>query len=134
MLGRLEILTAISEQPGFSNSELQVPFDDEEDVLSSTAWASREHYERWLTASARDDILSGVGGLVADKGGALGTERTVVGTTAEGEAAERVRRSAELGTSRLLDWVLRAACAAELRHQSRLPSVPHRAESPSSGE
>ena len=48
VLGRLEILTAIRDQPGFLGAELQVPFDDEDDVLLSTAWASREHYERWL--------------------------------------------------------------------------------------
>ena len=66
-LGRLEILTAIRDQPGFLGAELQVPFDDEDDVLLSTAWASREHYERWLTDSARDDILGGVSGLVAEE-------------------------------------------------------------------
>ncbi len=66
-LGRLEILTAIRDQPGFLGAELQVPFDDEDDVLLSTAWASREHYERWLTGSARDDILGGLSGLVAEE-------------------------------------------------------------------
>ena len=44
-----------------------MPFDDEDDVLLSTAWASREHYERWLTARAHEDILDGVGGLVAEE-------------------------------------------------------------------
>ena len=67
VLGRLEMLTAIRDQPGFLGAELQVPFDDEDDVLLSTAWASREHYERWLTTRARDDILGGVAGLVAEE-------------------------------------------------------------------
>ena len=44
-----------------------MPFDDEDDVLLSTAWASREHYERWLTGSARADILGGLSGLVAEE-------------------------------------------------------------------
>ena len=67
VLGRLEILTAIRDQPGFLGAELQVPFDDEDDVLLSTAWASREHYERWLRARARKDILGGVGSLVSEE-------------------------------------------------------------------
>ena len=67
MLGRLEISTAVRDQPGFLGAEMQVPFDDEDDVLLSTAWASREHYERWLAGSAGDDILGGVGGLLAEE-------------------------------------------------------------------
>ena len=67
VLGRLKILTAIRDQPGFLGAEVQVPFDDEDDVLLSTAWASREHYELWLTARAREDILAGVAGLVAEE-------------------------------------------------------------------
>ena len=67
VLGRLEILTAIRDQPGFLGAELQLPFDDENHVLLSTAWASREHYERWLIGRAREDILRGVDGLVAEE-------------------------------------------------------------------
>jgi quinol monooxygenase YgiN len=66
VLDRLEILAAVGDQPGFLGAELHVPFDDDEHVLIWTAWASREHYERWLAGPSCADLLREVGPLVAE--------------------------------------------------------------------
>jgi len=67
VLGRLEILAVIGDQAGFLGGELHVPFDDDDHVLLSTAWASREHYERWFAGPACTDLLREVGDLVAEE-------------------------------------------------------------------
>lgn len=67
VLGRLEILAAIGEQPGLLGAELHIPFDDDDHVLLGTAWASREHYERWFVGPFCADLLREVAGLVAEE-------------------------------------------------------------------
>ena len=67
VLGRLEILAAVRNQPGFLGAELHVPDDDDDHVVIWTAWASREHYERWLAGPVCEDMLREVGDLVAEE-------------------------------------------------------------------
>ncbi len=50
---RLGILAAASEQPGFLGAELQVPLDDDEELLVTAGWASPEHYQAWLESPVR---------------------------------------------------------------------------------
>lgn len=64
-LGRLEVPAAARREPGLLAVELQVPFDDERRLLVWSAWASREHYERWLTGPACAEMLETIRGLLA---------------------------------------------------------------------
>jgi quinol monooxygenase YgiN len=66
-LDRLEVLAAARQEPGFLAVELQLPFDDEDCLLVWSAWASREHYERWLAGPACEEMLWEIGELVADE-------------------------------------------------------------------
>jgi quinol monooxygenase YgiN len=66
-LDRLEVLAAARREPGFLAVELQLPFDDEDGLLVWSAWASREHYERWLAGPACEDLLGQIGDLLTDE-------------------------------------------------------------------
>lgn len=65
-LERLELQAAIHRSPGLLAVEIQIPFDDDDRLLVSTAWASREHYERWLDSPACRELLQGIDEVVAD--------------------------------------------------------------------
>lgn len=65
-LDRLEVLTAARQQPGFLAAEVQVAFDDEDNVLVWSSWASREHYERWLASPLCAAMLREVSDLLAE--------------------------------------------------------------------
>lgn len=64
-LDRLEAFTAMREQPGFLAAEVQVPFDDQDQLLVCSSWASREHYERWLASPACEHMFREIAELVA---------------------------------------------------------------------
>jgi Uncharacterized conserved protein len=66
-LDRLEVLTAARQQPGFLAAEVQVAFDDEDDVLVWSSWASHEHYERWLASPLCEAMFHEVGDLLAQE-------------------------------------------------------------------
>ncbi|HJX48627.1 MAG TPA: antibiotic biosynthesis monooxygenase family protein [Gaiellaceae bacterium] len=66
-LDRLEVLTAARQQPGFLAAEVQVAFDDEDDVLVWSSWSSREHYDRWLGSPLCEAMLREVGDLLVEE-------------------------------------------------------------------
>ena len=66
-LGRLEVLGAARREPGFLAVEFQLPFDDEDRLLVWGAWASRDHYERWLNGPGREEMMREIGELLADE-------------------------------------------------------------------
>jgi heme-degrading monooxygenase HmoA len=65
-LERLELKAAIHRSPGLLAVEIQIPFDDDDRLLVSSAWSSREHYERWLDSSACRELLHGIEDVLAD--------------------------------------------------------------------
>ena len=67
VLDRLEVLTAARQQPGFLAAEVQVAFDDEDDVLVWSSWSSHEHYERWLASPLGEAMFHEVGDLLAQE-------------------------------------------------------------------
>ncbi|HVP75904.1 MAG TPA: antibiotic biosynthesis monooxygenase [Gaiellaceae bacterium] len=66
-LNRLEVITAAREQPGFLAAEVQVPYDDPNQLLVWSSWASREHYERWLASPACEAMFREIAKLVAEE-------------------------------------------------------------------
>lgn len=56
-LDRLEVLVAIREHAGFLGAAVLVPEDDAEGVLVEGSWASLEHFERWRSGPAPDELL-----------------------------------------------------------------------------
>ncbi len=61
------MLAAASDRPGFLGAELQVPYGDDDHVLITASWASREHYEAWLESPIREAVLQEVGDLLAEE-------------------------------------------------------------------
>jgi heme-degrading monooxygenase HmoA len=59
-LDRLQVFVAVREQPGFLAAEVMVPDDDPDLVLVAASWSSPEHYERWRSSTARDELLRGL--------------------------------------------------------------------------
>jgi len=66
VLDRVEVLTAVRNQPGFFAAEIQIPMDDEEHLLVWSSWASPEHHDRWLTGPACEQMLREIGDLAAE--------------------------------------------------------------------
>jgi len=66
-LDRLAVLAAKRGQPGFLAAEIQLPFEDDERLLVSSSWASREHYERWLRSPAGQEMLREIRRLLAEE-------------------------------------------------------------------
>ncbi len=64
---RLGVLAAASERPGFLGAELQVPYDDEDHLLVTASWASREHYGAWLESPIREALLQEVENLLVEE-------------------------------------------------------------------
>lgn len=64
-LDGLAVLAAKRGQPGFLAAEIQLPFEDDERLLVTSSWASREHYERWLGSSASQEMLREIRKLLA---------------------------------------------------------------------
>ena len=64
-LDGLEVLAAARHEPGFLAVELQLPFDDEDHLLVWSAWASREHYERWRNGPGCEEMLREISELLA---------------------------------------------------------------------
>jgi quinol monooxygenase YgiN len=61
------VLAAKQRQPGFLGAEIQLPFEDDQRLLVWSAWASREHYERWLTSIAGQELLRAIRPLLAEE-------------------------------------------------------------------
>jgi heme-degrading monooxygenase HmoA len=53
---RLGVFAAASEQPGFLGAELQLPLDDDDEVLVTAKWTSPEAYNGWLESGVRAAI------------------------------------------------------------------------------
>ena len=66
-LDRLAVLAAKRGQPGFLAAEIQLPLEDDERLLVSSSWASREHYERWLGSPAGQEMLREIRRLLAEE-------------------------------------------------------------------
>ena len=66
-LDRLEVFVAIRKQPGFLAVEILVPRDDPDRLVVAGSWSSPEHYERWRSSAARDELLGGLRPLLADE-------------------------------------------------------------------
>lgn len=66
-LDRLEVLAAARREPGFLAVELQLPFDDEDRLLVWSAWASREHYERWFAGPVCEEMLRKISEFLTDE-------------------------------------------------------------------
>ena len=57
---------AARDQPGFFSAEIQVPIDDEEQLLVWSSWASPEHHDRWLAGPVYEQMLREIGDLAAE--------------------------------------------------------------------
>ena len=64
-LDRLEVLTAARGQPGFLAAEIQASVEDQNRLLVSSSWASREHHERWRTGRVCQDMFRQIAEFVA---------------------------------------------------------------------
>jgi len=67
VLGRIDLITAATGQPGFLAAEVQLQLDDEQHVLVTSSWASTDHFERWLASPAWPDLVGQIRGLVSGK-------------------------------------------------------------------
>jgi heme-degrading monooxygenase HmoA len=70
LLRRLDLVETLASrraEPGYLGTEIQLPFDDEDAVVVWTAWASKEHFERWLEGNDPALLLVDVKDLVAGR-------------------------------------------------------------------
>ena len=66
-LDELAVFAAKQREPGFLGAEIQLPFGDDQRLLVWSAWASREHYERWLGSTAGQALLRAIRPLLAEE-------------------------------------------------------------------